>query len=588
MTHDVSRTLKTGDAQPRHRAAARALVLFLAPILCAVLLDAALFGATAHAAQSDEAGQPAVVRAGGATLYNDADGLPVETLTPGSMVTLYARSDDAAWLFGESEQGLAGWLAAADLIAVNVPSLPARAVSTPPMEDAAPADQADSAADINATNAVTVTDPLTDTLADTGADIATEIRARVNVTDARLNVRSGPGTGFHVVDKLLPGSRTRLTARDASGAWVQVRSGQDEPLGWVSAEFVDADDAIEALPVAAADAVEPASASGMAAAPTASSSTGAQAAGGGLRGKIVLRGSDGMLYVYHLGTGALVTLTDGIDPALSPDGSQVAFTRDGGRNGLYVINVDGSGERLVFGERPKLRAPKWSPDGKQILFVRGDEFLDCYLLEDGRCMEEQWLRVNKPWIDIGELARRKEPKYKLSLVDAAGGGFRDLPSLSTAQAPDWNGDNVVYQSRAGLQVLAADADAPGLNDLLYFDILKQFHQDPDWQPVDGTIVFQQKEASHWEIFAINPDGSGRHALTRPATVLVDMLPSNVAPAWSPDGRAIAFLSSRTGDNNAGPWRVWVMAADGSGQRPLPVNVALEYGFGSDQVLDWGP
>ncbi|MCB0043742.1 MAG: PD40 domain-containing protein, partial [Caldilinea sp.] len=164
----------------------------------------------------------------------------------------------------------------------------------------------------------------------------------------------------------------------------------------------------------------------------------------------------------------------------------------------------------------------------------------------------------------------------------------DLPSLATAQAPDWNDGRIVYQSRAGLQILAADASAPGLNDLLYFDILKQYHQDPDWQPDGGAIVFQQREAAHWEIFAINPDGSGRHALTRPVTTLVDALPSNVAPAWSPDGGHIAFLSNRTAQHDVGPWRVWVMAADGSNPRPLPLNIALDYGFGSEQILDWGP
>ena len=403
------------------------------------------------------------------------------------------------------------------------------------------------------------------------------------LTDARLNVRSGPGVDFAVVDKLLPGSRVKLVARDRMGDWLQVRLCQDAPLGWVSADYVEADRDAVALPIRnAGDAA--AGAPGTAAS-VAVSPAPAQAAGGG---KLVVRGRDGLIYVYIMATGRVTPLTDGIDPALSPDGGQVAFTREGGENGLYVINVDGSGERLVFGERPNLRAPKWSPDGTQILFVRGDEFLDCYVLNDGRCMEDVWIRANKPWLDLDELPRRKEPKYKLAVVDAAGGGFRDLPSLATAQAPDWSGGRIVYQSRAGLQILAADASAPGLNDLLYFDILKQYHQDPDWQPDGGTIVFQQREAAHWEIFAINPDGSGRHALTRPVTALVDALPSNVAPAWSPDGRQIAFLSNRTAQHDVGPWRVWVMAADGSNPRPLPLNVTLEYGFGSEQILDWGP
>ncbi|MCB0089176.1 MAG: PD40 domain-containing protein, partial [Caldilineaceae bacterium] len=30
-------------------------------------------------------------------------------------------------------------------------------------------------------------------------------------------------------------------------------------------------------------------------------------------------------------------MTHGFDPAISPDGSTVAFTRDGGENGIYLI-----------------------------------------------------------------------------------------------------------------------------------------------------------------------------------------------------------------------------------------------------------
>jgi hypothetical protein len=47
------------------------------------------------------------------------------------------------------------------------------------------------------------------------------------------------------------------------------------------------------------------------------------------------------------------------------------------------------------------------------------------------------------------------------------------------------------------------------------------------------------------------------------------------------------LSNRDDENDAGPWRLWVMAADGSNQRPLPVDVPLEYTFSNEQVVSWG-
>ncbi len=78
------------------------------------------------------------------------------------------------------------------------------------------------------------------------------------------------------------------------------------------------------------------------------------------------------------------------------------------------------------------------------------------------------------------------------------------------------------------------------------------------------------------------------ALTRPETTLVDQLPSNVAPAWSSDGSQIVYLSNRTDDEEAGAWRLWVMDADGSNKQRLPIDLEIDYVFGGEQVVSWGP
>ena len=289
--------------------------------------------------------------------------------------------------------------------------------------------------------------------------------------------------------------------------------------------------------------------------------------------------------MYELGSGSLYPLPHGFDPALSPDGNLVAFTRDGGENGVYVINVDGSGERKVFGDRSFLRAPKWSPDGAQIMFVRGDDIVNCWRLPDGRCVNESWLAANKPGLPTSVLQRDRERNFRLARVDLSGENYQDIPSLQNAVAPDWTTAGIVYQSKAGIQLTDINVDE---SRLVTFDILKQYYHDPDWQPNNGRIVFQRREASHWEIFAVNPDGSGLVALTRPLTTLVDALPSNVSPAFSPDGQYIAYLSSRQPDNEEGPWGVWVMRADGSHQRRLAIDLPFEYGYAGEQIIDWGP
>ena len=169
-------------------------------------------------------------------------------------------------------------------------------------------------------------------------------------------------------------------------------------------------------------------------------------------------------------------------------------------------------------------------------------------------------------------------KWGLTVIDRDGNGFRDLASTSNAFAPDWGDGGIVYDSGAGLQITGAragdDANAALLTDRRV--------QDPAWQPGGSRIVFHSLEKDHWEIFIANADGSDPVALTRPATTLVSKLPHNVAPAWSPDGQSIVFLSNRTGD-----WAFWIMDAGGSNQSQLPVDVPIEYRYQGEQVVSWG-
>ena len=89
---------------------------------------------------------------------------------------------------------------------------------------------------------------------------------------------------------------------------------------------------------------------------------------------------------------------------------------------------------------------------------------------------------------------------------------------------------------------------------------------PVWSPDGRRIAFENLRDGNGEIYVMNADGSGQRRLTRnPA--------HDFAPAWSPDGRRIAFVRDRgRGDAKA---EVYVMNADGSGQWRLTRDAARQ-------------
>jgi Tol biopolymer transport system component len=72
-----------------------------------------------------------------------------------------------------------------------------------------------------------------------------------------------------------------------------------------------------------------------------------------------------------------------------------------------------------------------------------------------------------------------------------------------------------------------------------------------WAP-DGRVVYSSVAGGDWDIWVMNADGTGQRQLTVGAR-------SNYGPSVSADGRHIVFVSNRAG----GAFNIWRMDADGS-------------------------
>jgi Tol biopolymer transport system component len=84
-----------------------------------------------------------------------------------------------------------------------------------------------------------------------------------------------------------------------------------------------------------------------------------------------------------IGTGDPKQVTDDEDglntfPAWSPDGSQIAFSRevDDDNTDIFVMNLNGSDVRQVTESEASDTRPSWSPDGKNLLIVSNRKSID--------------------------------------------------------------------------------------------------------------------------------------------------------------------------------------------------------------------
>ena len=292
-----------------------------------------------------------------------------------------------------------------------------------------------------------------------------------------------------------------------------------------------------------------------------------------LTGKLVFQTSNGGdIYVINADGTGLRRLTDGMEPAWSPDGTKVAFTRWRDPRGLYVIDEDGSNETLVFGW-VAAKGVAWSPDGSRIVFTRwyGGRDEDTEVCFHGRC---RTLPADHWW--------------KLGVVRLEDGYCHDLLCYAHSLSPTWSPDGslIAYDSDFGIHLTNEGGTIGDVTDDRSLFAISTDSRDisPVWSPDGSKIAFGFNQHDHYEIYVMDADGSNRVRLTQEEP-FADPPPNNVSPAWSPDGLHIAFFTDRNGK-----WELYVMDADGSNQRPMFETALdglnIEYGFVAERMVSW--
>ncbi|MCB0192043.1 MAG: SH3 domain-containing protein [Anaerolineae bacterium] len=412
------------------------------------------------------------------------------------------------------------------------------------------------------------------------------------VESNETSLLNGPGIFYDEVGKLAINSPVAVLGINENRSWAFVEA-LNGGRGWVQLRLIALSGSYADIPEYTAPALaegNPADA-GLPA-PSADSAT---------TGKMVFQSSSGgeIKLINADGTG-LRTLTYGIDPVLSPDGQQIAFTRWTGDIGeLWVMNIDGSNERQILGAMRKAKGPAWSPDGSQVIlnFQQGGRLEDkrvCQPLDTSPSPPRNAGSIRVSTNDKGEVrlcwTEPPDPHWTLRTINIADGSFEDLYGGLYAFRPAWD-PNQSWRivSDAGNGLLSVDVNASEKSQQLT-DVVGD--GSPVFSPDGRYLAVTTKLQDEYSIFRMNSDGGGRARLTQtPLWVPVQadsdgQLWNDVSPTWSPDGSLIAFLTDREGQ-----WEIWLMNADGSDQRPMfsdEINDQLDitYEFVDERVLSW--
>jgi dipeptidyl aminopeptidase/acylaminoacyl peptidase len=293
------------------------------------------------------------------------------------------------------------------------------------------------------------------------------------------------------------------------------------------------------------------------------------------------------------------------DPQISPDGSQIVYTRrwvnkveDRWDSALWIMNADGTRNRFLT----KGSNARWSPDGTRILYLADGEPKGTQLFVrwmDAEGATSQVTRVaesprSPDWSPDGKaiafaMLVRDSTRWRIRMP-AAPEGAKWTPAPRVVDRLHYRQDGQGFMQDGFLHLFVTPAYGGTPRQLTSGDWNVGARPSGlvggvgfDWTPDGKTIVFDGHRAADADmryresyVYALDiASGAIRQVVTRRG------LWTN--PSISPDGRSIAFTGS---DSNRMSYRaadLWVIGLDGSGMRKLSGELDRD-----PQGIRWAP